>query len=80
MENTPLTDSVMRMKLRGDTSAITAPGQFVNILIDKFKVYFVSCEKLVEKIRNRGKFVIRLTAKRCILHPKPKTYCGKQHA
>lgn len=36
MENTPLTDSVMRMKLRGDTSAITAPGQFVNILIDGF--------------------------------------------
>ena len=33
IENTPLTDSVMRMRLRGDTSAVTAPGQFVNILI-----------------------------------------------
>ena len=34
IENTPLTDSVFRMRLRGDTSAITASGQFVNILID----------------------------------------------
>ena len=33
IENTPLTDSVMRMRLRGDTSAVTAPGQFVNILL-----------------------------------------------
>ena len=30
-ENTALTDSVFRMRLRGDVSAITAPGQFVNI-------------------------------------------------
>ncbi len=29
--NTPLTDSVYEMVLTGDTSAITAPGQFVNI-------------------------------------------------
>ena len=29
--NTALTDSVYRMVLSGDTSAITAPGQFVNI-------------------------------------------------
>ena len=36
VENRPLTDSVMRMKLRGDTSAITAPGQFVNLLLDGF--------------------------------------------
>ena len=34
MENIPLTDSVYRMMLRGDTSAITAPGQFVNIQLD----------------------------------------------
>ncbi|MBR2968031.1 MAG: dihydroorotate dehydrogenase electron transfer subunit [Clostridia bacterium] len=33
-ENVPLTSSVMRMKLSGDTSAITRPGQFINILID----------------------------------------------
>ena len=34
IENKPLTDSVYRMVLKGDTSAITAPGQFVNILLD----------------------------------------------
>ncbi len=34
VENIPLTDNVFRMVLRGDTSAITAPGQFVNILLD----------------------------------------------
>ncbi len=30
-ENTPLTADVYRMRLAGDTAAITAPGQFVNI-------------------------------------------------
>ena len=34
IENVPLTDSVMKMKLEGDTSAITRPGQFVNIKLD----------------------------------------------
>jgi len=34
IDNIPLTDSVWKMTLRGDTSAITAPGQFVNILLD----------------------------------------------
>ncbi len=33
-ENVKLTDSVMRMRLKGDTSAITAPGQFINIKLD----------------------------------------------
>ena len=32
--NTPLTRDVMKMVLRGDTSAITAPGQFVNIALE----------------------------------------------
>ena len=36
IENIPLTSSVYRMKLRGDTSDITKPGQFVNILLDGF--------------------------------------------
>ena len=37
LENTPLTRDVYRMVLEGDTSAITAPGQFVNIqLAGKF--------------------------------------------
>ena len=32
--NRPLTDSVYKMVLEGDTSAITAPGQFVNIKLE----------------------------------------------
>ena len=34
IENTRLTDTVWRMRLRGDTSAVTGPGQFVNIQLD----------------------------------------------
>ncbi|MBQ8355057.1 MAG: dihydroorotate dehydrogenase electron transfer subunit [Oscillospiraceae bacterium] len=34
IENTPLTRDVMRMVLEGDTSAITASGQFVNIQLE----------------------------------------------
>ena len=34
VENLPLTEHVYKMTLRGDTSAITAPGQFVNIKLD----------------------------------------------
>ena len=33
-ENIPLTDSVMRMRLLGDVSDITCPGQFINIQLD----------------------------------------------
>ncbi len=33
IENTPLTESVYRLVLRGDTSCITRPGQFVNIAL-----------------------------------------------
>ncbi len=33
IENTPLTASVYRMRLQGDTSAVTAAGQFVNIAL-----------------------------------------------
>ena len=33
VENAPLTASVYRMRLAGDTSAVTAPGQFVNIAL-----------------------------------------------
>lgn len=36
IENTSLTDNVLRMRLRGDTSDITAPGQFVNVQLDGF--------------------------------------------
>ena len=34
IENTCLVPNVYRMRLRGDTSAITAPGQFVNIKLE----------------------------------------------
>ena len=34
LQNEALTDSVYKMVLGGDTSAITAPGQFVNIKLD----------------------------------------------
>ncbi len=34
LSNTPLTDSVYKMVLSGDTSAITAPGQFVNLRLE----------------------------------------------
>lgn len=34
IENTHLTDAVMKMRLQGDTSDITASGQFVNILLE----------------------------------------------
>lgn len=33
-ENTQLTPTTWRMRLTGDTSAITAPGQFINIKLD----------------------------------------------
>ena len=36
IEHTALTKDVYRMVLAGDTSAITASGQFVNILLDGF--------------------------------------------
>ena len=31
LENTRLADGIYRLRLAGDTSAITAPGQFVNL-------------------------------------------------
>ena len=34
IENTAIAPNVMRMRLRGDTSDITAPGQFVNIALE----------------------------------------------
>ncbi len=35
-QNTPLTSCVYRMVLQGDTSAITAPGQFVQVQVPGF--------------------------------------------
>ena len=36
IENTRLVDGVYRLRLRGDTSAITGPGQFVNIKLEGY--------------------------------------------
>ena len=33
-ENTALTDCVYKMVLEGDTTALTAPGQFINITVE----------------------------------------------
>ena len=33
-ENTPLAENTFRLALRGDVSAVTAPGQFVNLRLD----------------------------------------------
>ena len=35
-ENRPIAEGVMRMRLEGDVSAITAPGQFINIRLEGF--------------------------------------------
>ncbi len=36
VENTQLTDTVYKLRLKGDTSAITAPGQFINIKLEGY--------------------------------------------
>ncbi len=36
IENSPLTGSIYRMRLAGDTSAITRPGQFIDLRLDGF--------------------------------------------
>ncbi len=36
ISNKKLTDSIFEMVLKGDTSSITAPGQFINIKLDGF--------------------------------------------
>ena len=36
VENARLADGIYRLRLAGDTSAITAPGQFVNLKLSGF--------------------------------------------
>ena len=36
LENTPLTRTVYKMRLGGDASAVTAPGQFINIKLEGY--------------------------------------------
>ena len=60
--NEPLTASVWRMTLAGETDAITAPGQFVNIAIDglylRRPISVCDCEKdrltLIYKVVGEG--------------------------
>lgn len=61
-ENSPLTGSVMRMRLSGDTADIVRPGQFVNIRLDglflRRPISVCDCENgemtLIYKIVGRG--------------------------
>ena len=41
--NKPLTKDIYEMKLEGDTSHITAPGQFLNILLEGFYINLLAC-------------------------------------
>ena len=62
VSNEPLTGEVFRMTLAGDTSAITAPGQFVNIRLEGFFLrrpisvcdYREGCLKLIYKVVGKG--------------------------
>ena len=62
IENTPLTSSVFKMLLKGDTDDITAPGQFVNIKLDglflRRPISVCDCENgvltLVYKVVGKG--------------------------
>ena len=62
IENKPLTESVYKMTMRGDVSAITEPGQFVNIKLDglylrrPISVCDVNCDTLtiIYKVVGKG--------------------------
>lgn len=62
LENIPLTSTVYQMVLSGDTQAITAPGQFVNIKLDglylRRPISVCDCENgkltLVYKVVGKG--------------------------
>ncbi|MBE6587012.1 MAG: dihydroorotate dehydrogenase electron transfer subunit [Ruminococcaceae bacterium] len=67
IENRPLTDSVMLMKLKGDTSDITGPGQFVNVKLDglflRRPISVCDCQgdilTLIYKVVGKGTEVMR---------------------
>ncbi len=71
LENQPLTDTVFRMRLAGDTGDISAPGQFVNIRLDGLFLrrpisvcdYGDDCLTLIYKVVGSG------TAKMRDMHP-----------
>ena len=71
VENVQLTESVWKMMLSGDVSAITAPGQFVNIKLDglflrrPISVCDVSKNALTIIYKVVGKGTEQLSAMRC---------------
>ncbi len=69
LSNTALTDSVYKMVLQGDTSHITAPGQFVNIqLTGKFLRRPISvCDVEGENLTIIYKVVGKGTAQMCAM-------------
>ncbi len=68
--NEGLTESVYKMTLRGDTSAITAPGQFVNIKLNglylrrPISVCDADCERLTLIYKVVGKGTEKMSAMR----------------
>lgn len=62
IENTPLTENVYKMVLKGDVSEITAPGQFVNIKLEglylrrPISVCDIACDTLtiIYKVVGKG--------------------------
>ncbi len=71
IENTPLTANVYRMKLTGDTDAITACGQFVNIKLDGcyLRRPISVCDKNADSFTIIYKLIGKGTEKMASLHP-----------
>ena len=59
--NVPLTATVYRMELSGDTSEITASGQFVNILLDGF--YLRRPISVCDRVEGRLTIVYKVVGK-----------------
>ena len=71
IENLPLCTDVYRMVLAGDTSAVTAPGQFVNLKLDGFFLRrpISVCDWDAGRLSIIYKVVGRGTAAMARLHP-----------
>ena len=54
-QNTPLTSCVYRMVLQGDTSAITAPGQFVQVQVPGFYLRRPISRLIINEELGKGK-------------------------
>ena len=70
-ENVPLTGTVFRMRLAGDTTAITLPGQFVNIKLDGcyLRRPISVCDVEGDTLTLIYKVVGRGTERMCAMHP-----------